>query len=350
MGEARPAITSFTPTELEERFEAEGIEPYRARQILRWIWERNTSSFEEMTDLPKGLRARLAERHILFGARKTEAPDSDAKDRTQKQLLELSDGKWIECVRIPARDGRQTVCLSTQVGCPLACRFCASGLEGVERNLYWHEIVDQYLLLRQASPAPITNVVFMGMGEPFLNYDELYRAIGVFTRKVPDGAGLSPRRITISTSGIVPGIERMASEPLDVRLSVSLHAPRDEIRTPLMPINKKYPIEVLMRALREYVRRTGRLVTFEYILLDGVNDSARGAEELADLLDGLACKVNLIPFNSVPETPYRTPPRQRCDAFAEVLKDRGIRTTLRVRKGADIDAACGQLRLRRARA
>ncbi len=314
---------------------------------MAWVWQKGALSYDAMTDLPKDLRGRLAAQYPVLGSRVVESPKS--KDATQKYLLELSDGKFVECVLIPAEDGRRTVCLSTQVGCPIACGFCASGLDGLERNLTTAEILDQFLALKGVTDAPITNVVFMGMGEPLLNVENVQRAIERLCAPEGEGGGLSSRRITISTSGIVPGIAKMAQMEGQLRLSVSLHAPRDELRTRLMPINKKYPIPVLMEALQKYQKRTGRLVTFEYILLNDVNDSLSQAADLVDLVSGLACKVNLIPFNPVPETPYRTPPRERCSAFAARLRTGGIVTTLRVRKGADIDAACGQLRLRKSR-
>lgn len=341
------ALTDFSPAELESAFKEEGLPAFRARQTMSWVWQKGALSYDAMTDLPRDLRARLAARYPVLGARVVETPRS--ADTTQKYLLELADGKLVECVLIPAEDGRRTVCLSTQVGCPIACGFCASGLEGVERNLTSAEILDQFLVLKAVSDAPVTNVVFMGMGEPLLNFENVEKAIARLCAPEGEGGGLSSRRITVSTSGIVPGIGRMAAMEGQVRLSVSLHAPRDDLRTRLMPINKRYPIAALMEALREYQAETGRLVTFEYILLDGVNDSPRESEELVALLkgSGLDCKVNLIPFNPVEGTPYGTPPRERCSAFAARVRAGGIATTLRVRKGGDIDAACGQLRLRK---
>lgn len=341
------ALTDFTPAELESAFKEEGLPAFRARQVTAWVWRKGALSYEAMTDLPKDLRERLAARYPVLGSRVAETPRS--ADTTQKYLLELDDGKLVECVLIPAEDGRRTVCLSTQVGCPVACGFCASGLDGVERNLTAGEILDQFLAAKAVSDAPVTNVVFMGMGEPLLNFENVETATARLCAPEEEGGGLSSRRITISTSGIVPGIARMAAMEGQVRLSVSLHAPRDDLRTRLMPINRRYPISALMEALKEYQSETGRLVTFEYILLDGVNDSPRESEELVALLKGsdLDCKVNLIPFNPVEGTPYGTPPRERCSAFAARVRSGGIATTLRVRKGGDIDAACGQLRLRK---
>lgn len=347
------ALTEFTLGELEQAWIPAGIQKLRARQAMAWVWRKGALSFEEMTDLPKPLRETLARDYAVVGSEIAERPRS--RDATQKYLLRLSDGRFVECVLIPAEDGRLTACLSSQVGCPLACGFCASGLDGVERNLTSGEILDQYLLLNRAAAAMegtaghITNIVFMGMGEPLLNFESVRRAVEILTEEGGRGGGLSVRRITISTSGIVPGIDRLSEWETIVRLSVSLHAPRDELRTRIMPVNRRWPIAALMESLRRYEERTGRFVTFEYILLDGVNDSLREAAELADLVSGCLkpCKVNLIPFNPVPETPYGTPPRERCRAFANLLLSRGIRTTLRVRKGADIDAACGQLRLRK---
>ncbi len=341
------ALTEHTPAELETAFKESGLPGFRARQVMTWVWQKGALAYDAMTDLPKDLRGKLAAGYPVLGSRVAETPKS--KDTTQKYLLELADGKFVECVLIPAEDGRRTVCLSTQVGCPIACGFCASGLDGVERNLTAGEILDQFLALKGVSDAPVTNVVFMGMGEPLLNFDNVKRAIDRLCAPEGEGGGLSSRRVTISTSGIVPGIAKMAGMEGQVRLSVSLHAPRDDLRTRLMPINKKYPIAALMTALKEYQEKTGRLVTFEYILLDGVNDSSRESDELVALLkgSGLDCKVNLIPFNPVSGTPYGTPPRERCSAFAARVRAGGIATTLRVRKGGDIDAACGQLRLRK---
>lgn len=348
-GHAVKALTDRTLAELEADFKEAGLPPFRARQVMAWVWEKGAVAYDAMTDLPKDLRGRLAAERPILGSRLVASPAS--RDATRKYLLELTDGKHVECVLIPAEDGRRTVCLSTQVGCPVACGFCASGLDGLERNLSAGEILDQFLALKSVADAPITNVVFMGMGEPLLNIENVARAIARLCAPGGEGGGLSSRRITISTSGIVPGIARMAQMEGQVRLSVSLHAPRDDLRTRLMPINKRYPIATLMEALRDYQARTGRLVTFEYVLLDGVNDTPRESDELAVLLkgSGLDGKVNLIPFNPVPGVPYGTPPRERCSAFAARLRAAGVATTLRVRKGADIDAACGQLRLRKSR-
>lgn len=337
------ALTEYTPAELEAAFKESSLPAFRARQVLAWIWQKGAITYDAMTDLPKDLRGRLAAEYPVLGSRVAETPRS--KDTTQKYLLELSDGKLVECVLIPAEDGRQTVCLSTQVGCPIACGFCASGLDGLERNLTTGEILDQFLLLKAVAPAPVTNVVFMGMGEPLLNVGNLLGAIGMLVH--PKMGALGARRVTVSTSGVIPGILKLAEVPHQIRLCLSLHAPRDDLRTELMPINKRYPVAALMEALGVYQAKTGRQIMFEYILLDGVNDSTREAKELADLVVTLDSKVNLIPFNPVEGISYAVPSRARCDAFAQVLRDRGIRATLRVRKGGDIDAACGQLRLRK---
>ena len=336
---------------LEEWFAARGERPFRARQLLPWVHRRGLDDFAPMTDLGKALRARLAAEAEL-SAPLVEAEQRSA-DGTRKWLLRLADGNAIETVLIP--DGeRRTLCVSSQVGCALNCRFCATARQGFGRNLTRHEIAGQVWAVTRRLRAealaagdaalaarPLTNVVLMGMGEPLLNLEEV---LPVLRLLVDDLAyGLSRRRVTVSTAGVVPAIERLAAG-CDVALAVSLHAPDDALRDELVPLNRKYPVGELLEACRRYAAGAPqRSVTFEYVLLDGVNDSPAQARLLARRLEGIRCKVNLIPFNPFPGAPFRRPPAERVDAFREVLLRAGLRTITRRPRGDDIDAACGQL-------
>ncbi len=343
---------------------AEWGEPgYRADQLLDWLYRRRVATWEAMTNLPRPLRARLGE---TFALRLPELRTvQSAPDTTTKFLWRLADGALIESVLIPASPAlygepsdRHTLCVSTQVGCAYGCRFCASGLAGWKRNLTADEIVGQVLAVErwhaeQASSAGdssptgerlVTNLVVMGMGEPLANYDALLAALRILN--APWGGGIGARKITISTSGLAPQIRRLADEPEQFRLAISLHGATDEVRSRIMPVNRRYPLEELLSACRDYLRRKGRMLTFEYILLAGVNDSPADARALARLARPLDAKVNLIPYNPVEGLPWQRPEEPTCEAFlAEVVRG-GVKATLRREKGGAIDAACGQLRLK----
>jgi len=351
-------ITDLTSTQIRELVLALGEPNYRATQLQRWIYQGLAVTWDEMTNLPKQFRQRLAQETNLHGI--TTAHEVIGRDGTVKALFALADGKTIESALMSYSAGagkpRHTVCLSTQVGCAMGCAFCATGQQGFERNLTPGEIVDQVLYFarlvqercREAPSGPglpagrITNLVFMGMGEPLANYDALWQAIEMLNS--PQGFGLGARNMVISTVGLVPQIERLSRERLQVGLAVSLHAAENALRNELVPINRKYPLEQLIPCCREYLERTGRRPSFEYILFEGINDSVHHAQLLARLLVGLNCHVNLIPANRSGDASFRPPPRGTVLAFQGELKRRHIACTLRQRRGLDIDAGCGQLR------
>lgn len=325
-------------------FEALGEKPFRARQVLRWLHQHGAASVAEMTDLAKSLRLKLEDLAEIRPPRLVGEQDSD--DGTRKFLLEVGPGNRVETVFIPD-DGRGTLCVSTQVGCALECAFCSTGRQGFNRNLSTAEILGQlWWANKQLGRDPkgeriISNVVLMGMGEPLLNYDAVVRALAVM---LDDHAyGLSRRRVTVSTAGIVPALDRLREE-MPVALAVSLHAPTDALRDRLVPINRKYPLAELMAACRRYLERAPRdFITFEYVMLDGVNDQAEHARALIALTRDLPCKFNLIPFNPFPDSGFRRSPPAQVRAFAARLIDAGLVTTTRKTRGDDIDAACGQL-------
>lgn len=336
----KPALCGLLPGEISTLLK---LEPFRGRQIFAWIHRRRADGFESMTDLPRALRETLSGQFRVFSAEQVEVSRSP-KSGTIKGLLRLSSGDTVESVLI--RDGdRVTLCLSTQVGCPLRCAFCATGAAGYRRNLDVAEIVAQALWLLQAggvSPEIHPNIVFMGMGEPFYNYDVVRKAIQLLM--CPDGLNVGARRITMSTAGEVRGIRRFAEEAWQVRLSVSLHAANDALRSELVPLNRRFPLTELRQALAYYQEKTGRQFTVEWTLLDGVNDRAQDAAELAEFARGLKVFVNLIPWNPVPGLPFRPTPPRRATFFAESLRKWGLPATLRKEQGRDIEAACGQLR------
>jgi 23S rRNA (adenine2503-C2)-methyltransferase len=328
-----------------------GDKPFRARQLSRWLHQRFADDFAAMTDLAKAARANYVLRATIAGP--TVIRDSTASDGTRKWLLDAGGGNAVETVYIP-EDDRGTLCVSSQAGCALDCAFCATGAGGFNRNLTTAEIVGQLwhanrVLLAdgisvpwvESGRAPITNVVMMGMGEPLANFEPVVRALKLF---VDDNAyGLSRRRVTLSTSGIVPAIDRLARE-MPVALAVSLHAPNDALRDRLVPINRVHPLAELMAACRRYLAFAPRdFVTFEYVMLDGVNDGPGEVRELVALVRDVPCKLNLIPFNPFPGSVFRRSPRARMLAFRDALADAGIVATLRKTRGDDIDAACGQL-------
>ena len=360
----KPDFKSLTLAELSSLLKKGGHPSYRAGQVLQWAYERAAESFEAMSNLPAPLRQWLAEQFDLWTVR--ELREQHSTDTTEKFLWQLRDQQFIETVLIPATPGltsradRHTVCVSTQVGCAYGCKFCASGLAGFRRNLTAGEIVDQILAIirigrttgirvagETGQPDPdfhINNIVIMGMGEPLANYTNLIKALRIIN--APWGLGIGARKITVSTSGLAPQIRTLADETMQFRLAVSLHAPTDEVRAKIMPINRKYPLKDLIAACEYYGRVRGRMLTFEYILIEDLNDSFELAGKLAALARQVHAKVNLIPYNTVESLPWRRPPTNRCLAFAQQLKKHGIPATLRIDKGTDIAAACGQLRLK----
>jgi len=320
---------------------AAGQPAWRSKVIRRWLHGRRAESFEAMTDLPKDLRDRLAAGFRIWTT--TVAAHKRSDDGTEKLLLQLTDGQRIECVLL--RDGlRRTVCISSQVGCAMGCVFCASGIDGVVRNLTAGEIVEQILRLARLLPAEerLSHIVVMGMGEPLANLDRLLPALAAAQH--PDGLGISQRRITISTVGLPPAIDRLAALNPGYHLAVSLHAADDGMRTRLVPVNKAIGVEAVMAAADRYWEASGRRLTFEYVLLGGVNDSAADAERLVALLAGRAALVNVIPYNTVAGMPWKEPSRPSQERFLDILRSVGVNVQVRRRKGSRIDAACGQLR------
>ncbi|MFN3566713.1 MAG: 23S rRNA (adenine(2503)-C(2))-methyltransferase RlmN [Burkholderiaceae bacterium] len=345
---ARVNLLDFDAAGLAAFVESLGEKPFRARQLLRWIHRRGASGFDAMTDLAKSLRGKLAE-HATIAAPAV-VRDSASADGTRKWLLDVGLGNAIETVFIP-EDDRGTLCVSTQAGCAVNCAFCSTGRQGFNRNLTTAEIVGQLWWAEHAlraafgltadSDRAITNVVLMGMGEPLQNYEAVVPALRLMLDD--DAYGLSRRRVTVSTSGMVPQIDRLAAD-CPVALAVSLHAPNDRLRDELVPLNRKYPLRELLAACRRYLVRAPRdFITFEYVMLDGVNDSDAHARELIALTAGVPCKFNLIPFNPFPGSALRRSPAERIRAFAQILTDAGVVTTTRKTRGDDIDAACGQL-------
>jgi len=315
-----------------------GGKPFHGRNLLKWIHKHGVTDFEQMTDLSKNLREQLQDRsEIVIPEIVFEQPSLDG---TTKWVLELADGQRIETVSIPDGD-RTTICVSSQVGCALDCSFCSTAQQGFNRNLTTGEIIGQVWQATRELGQPPSNVVMMGMGEPLANFDAVVRAMDLMMEDL--AYMISKTRVTLSTSGVVPGLNRLR-ELSDVSLAVSLHAPDNELRNELVPINQKYPLEELIPACKEYVARDKRRkVTWEYVMLDGVNDSVSHAKALIRLLEGVPSKVNLIPFNPFPGTRYKTSPQERIDAFRERLVRAGIITITRKTRGDDIDAACGQL-------
>jgi 23S rRNA (adenine2503-C2)-methyltransferase len=356
----KPKILDLTISQLEELAISWGERPYRTGQLLQWIYKKSAASFEEMTDLPLNFRQKLITETVLFTLKPLEERIS-SDQHTRKILFQLEDGKTIESTLMfyeNSRSGRErrTVCISTQVGCPIGCYFCATGQQGFERNLDPGEIIEQVLFFirfikkevptedHELSRKAITNVVFMGMGEPLANYENVRQAIIMLNSK--HGLELGARQITLSTAGLVPQIRRLMAEPLHLELAISLHAANNHLRDRLMPINKKYPLEQLIPACREYFEKTGRRPTFEYALFQGINDSRESARELAGLLHGMNCSVNIIVGNPTACQEFRSSTLQQAIEFQKELFSGGIFNTIRVSKGTDIDAGCGQLKSR----
>jgi len=353
-------VKSLTREELELQFKDWGQPAYRVTQLLEWLYVRHATDWDAMTNLPKNLRDQLRGHFSLQNLELVRKQGSH--DTTQKFLWKLADGQYIESVLIPANPAlygeasdRHTLCISTQVGCAYGCKFCASGLDGWKRNLLPNEIVEQILAAERTAAKPQTpdakppprlvdNIVVMGMGEPLANYDHLLKALKILN--APWGGGIGARKITVSTSGLVPQIRKLADEPLQFRLAISLHGATDEVRNRIMPVNKKYPLKELAAACQDYQGKKGRMITFEYILIAGVNDSIEQTKPLAALAKKLFAKVNLIPYNKVEGLPWERPSEDVCEKFLAALQKQKVTATLRREKGHDIDAACGQLRLK----
>jgi len=330
---------------LKEFFSEIGEKPFRASQLMKWVYHEGVVEFDKMTNLSKSLREKLQNiAEIRMPECVSEQPSVDG---TRKWVLEMQDGNRIETVFIPEK-GRGTLCVSSQVGCTLNCTFCSTATQGFNRNLSTGDIIAQVVFANRTigiphHPAnlPVTNVVMMGMGEPLMNFDNVIRAMEIMNDDI--GCGISRRRITLSTSGVVPMMLRMR-DVCDVSLAVSLHAPNDELRDKLVPINRKYPIKMLLDACKHYVEgKARRRVTFEYIMIDGVNDTPKHAKQLARVLEGVPAKINLIPFNPFPQSDYQRSRPEVIQAFQDILIAAGYTTITRKTRGDDIDAACGQL-------
>jgi 23S rRNA (adenine2503-C2)-methyltransferase len=351
-------VKSLTRDELAGRFQQWDQPAYRVDQVLQWIYERRATAWDAMTNLPKALREQLQNTWSLTALEL--ARKQGSRDTTHKFLWRLADHSLIESVLIPANPAlygepsdRHTLCVSTQVGCAYGCKFCASGLEGWKRNLEVAEIVDQVLAIerwhaaetnRQNTDRIVNNLVIMGMGEPLANYENLLKALQILN--APWGGGIGARKITVSTSGLAPQIRKLADEPLQFRLAISLHGATDEVRQKIMPVNRKYPLSELTAACEYYQDKKGRMITLEYILIAGINDAFAQIPPLAKLARRLHAKVNLIPYNHVEGLPWQRPSEEQQEQFLRALEQHDVTATLRREKGHDIDAACGQLRLR----
>lgn len=344
-----PALTGQSPESLAAWLKQHGQPAFRAGQVLEWVWRKKVTSFDAMTNLPATLREALAGAFRLTAL--DHATTQGSADTTRKFLFRLHDGRYVESVLIPAnpalygeKSDRRTLCVSSQVGCAYGCKFCASGLAGFTRNLDAAEIAGQVLAAEQLSGERVDNLVFMGMGEPLANLDALLDAVRLITG--PETLHLGARHLTISTSGLVPQIRRLAEHPQQIRLAISLHGATDEVRGQIMPVNRKWPVAELFDALDYWNSRKNQKLTLEYILIQGVNDDLEQAAILARHARRLHAKVNLIPYNTVDGLDWVRPSDTRCRAFRDVLKNAGVAATLRLEKGHDIDAACGQLRLK----
>jgi len=333
-------LLNFDRKGLQAFFAEMGEKPFRATQLIKWIYQEGEWDFDQMSNISKPLRAYLKEHCCIV------APEiileQVASDGTRKWVIEMGGGNKVEAVYIP-EENRATLCVSSQVGCSLACTFCSTAQQGFNRNLTTAEIIGQVIAAnyRMGDKGRVTNVVMMGMGEPLLNFDNVVAAMNLMTEDF--AFGLSKRRVTISTSGVVPAMYRL-QESCDVSMAVSLHAPTDELRDILVPINQKYPLKELMAACNKYIENSPRgFITFEYVMLDGINDSAADARALVKLLKDVPSKMNLIPFNPFPNTDYKCSSRQAIEQFRDIVHKAGIVTTIRKTRGEDIDAACGQL-------
>ncbi len=343
--DGRRHLLDLSHDELARWLSEKGQPAFRARQIVHWVFQRRVRDFQQMSDLPKSLRRELSDAFRVIVT--TQVAAIESKDGTDKLLVGLPDGGEVECVLL--RDGsRRSICVSSQVGCAMGCVFCASGLDGVDRNLTTGEILEQMLLLqsRLDDAERLSHIVMMGMGEPLANLDRVLGALAI--ARSDDGLGISPRRITISTVGLPPAIDRLAKSGVPYNLAVSLHAPNDDLRSELVPVNRKVGIQAVLDAADRYFNASGRRLTFEYVLLGGVNDSDHQARELVKLLRGRTALLNVIPYNPVEGLPYVTPSKRAIASFRETLEAGGVNVKFRQRKGSDIDAACGQLRRNRA--
>ena len=342
--DARQHLLDLSQEELKQWLSEQGQPKFRAAQIVHWVFQRRVTDFSQMTDLPKALREQLNASFRILVTKSTATVASS--DGTDKLLVRLPDGGEVECVLL--RDGaRRSICVSSQVGCAMGCVFCASGLDGVDRNLTTGEILEQMLLLqaRLDEGERLSHIVMMGMGEPLANLDRVLAALEV--ARSSDGLGISPRRITISTVGLPQAIDRLAQAGVPYNLAVSLHAPNDELRSELVPVNRKIGIAAVLDAADRYFDSCGRRLTFEYVLLGGINDSEQEARELVRLLRHRTVMLNVIPYNPVAGLPYVTPSTRSIAEFRQTLEGGGVNVMFRQRKGSDIDAACGQLRRNR---
>jgi 23S rRNA (adenine2503-C2)-methyltransferase len=342
MSSPKKPVSAMSPDELVTVFKSYGEPAFRATQLREFMLRKGVASYDGVTNLSKALREKLKQDAPLY---ELELAESSEGDDATKWLWRAQDGATIESVQIRTPD-RVTSCLSSQVGCAMGCVFCATGLGGFERHLKAHEIFEQYLQMWGRSGVHSSHVVFMGMGEPFHNYDEVMATVRMLNAPPPTGVGIGARKITISTVGIVPGIRKLATEKLQIELAISLHAPDEATRNKLIPVSKRYPIREIMSAVEEFSKQTRRIVTYEYVLLAGVNDSPQQAGELVGLLQTHPCKVNLIPFNAVSGTGYERPTIEAQEHFKAILERAHIPTTIRFSKGRKVDAACGQLRRR----
>lgn len=337
-------IRSLSLAELQEAFSELGQPAFRAKQVHEWLVQKNARSFEEMTNLPKALRAELAERYSI--AAPVEVMKQVSRDGSRKYLLQFADGVAVETVGMPSRN-RLAVCISTQAGCAMGCAFCATGLAGLTRSLTAQEMVDQVTHVAQDFGERVTSVVLMGQGEPFANYDASIRALRMLND--PEGLNIGARHLTVSTSGIIPRIRDFARIPEQFTLAVSLHSAVQSTRNQLMPGVKKYTLLRLHEAFQFYTETTGRRPTYEYAMIEGVNDTNPEMQALCDFCEGTLCHVNLIQLNDIPDSPFRPSPLKKVEDLQRRLASRGVETTIRNSRGADIDAACGQLKQRQIR-
>lgn len=331
-------LTGMSLEQMDQFFESIGQPKYRSAQLFNWIYKRRVAQFDDMTNFSKQLRQQLND-SATIGLVRLQEQIASSDNQTIKFLFKLDDNFHIESVfMIEAK--RKTICLSTQVGCPLGCSFCATGKMGFHRNLIAGEIVDQLLTIQRILNVDVTNIVIMGMGEPFLNYDETIKACDLISHD--KGIAIGKRKITISTSGLIPGIKRFADEGQRYKLAISLNAADDQIRNEMMPINKKYPLNELINAAKYYAAKSRHRVTFEYVMIRGVNDSMNDSQKLARLIKGLKCKLNIIPYNSIDEK-NKIPSEDQINAFIRPFLDMNVVVSVRRSKGSDIGAACGQL-------
>lgn len=348
MSTTLPNLNALTLAELEDTLNSHKQPSFRTKQVMDWLWKKRVRTIDEMSNLPADLREVLSNEFSMTPP--TPVGVLSSSDTTQKALFKLKDGRYVESVLIPAsqalygdKSDRLTLCVSSQVGCAYGCKFCASGLAGFTRNLTADEIAGQVVEVERATGQRVNNMVFMGMGEPLANFDNLIKAIELIT--MPWGIGIGARHLTISTSGLVPQIKKLADHPQQIRLAISLHGATDEVRNKIMPINKKWGVDELFDALHYWNERKKQRLTLEYILIQGVNDSEKDATILAKKAKGLNAKINLIPYNTVEGLEWIRPSDDHCRRFKNIITRAGVTATLRIEKGHDIDAACGQLRL-----